>query len=219
MLITQKIIAWFFPHTCILCHYPTGINRDLCEACFLALPIIPQGNAGCANIYTDASFALFSYESPLTKLIMDLKFQQRLINAQILGELMAEAIQNHWYKNKTLPSLILPVPLHAKRLRERGYNQALELSRPIARALKIPIDVKSCLRIKQTEAQATLAADERAQNMKNAFRIQRDLTGHHVAILDDVTTTGQTLMEFSQTVKEAGASQIDIWCCAKTLKS
>jgi ComF family protein len=147
---------------------------------------------------------------------MELKFHENLVNARLLGELMAAAIQQ-WYRNHPLPDLLIPVPLHPQRLKERGFNQALEISRPIAKTLKIKLDIHHCLRIKNTAAQAQQQAEHRPQNLRNAFQITTDYTGLTIAILDDVTTTGSTLNSFAKALKKAGASQIHVWCVAKSI--
>jgi ComF family protein len=231
--IIKKIYGWFLPATCILCHYPSHQPQDLCQRCLHELPILPQSCHRCANILAspaatcgaclkrppvaDAMHVLFSYQTPITKLIMELKFHENLVNAKLLGELMTTAILQRWYCNKPLPALIIPIPLHHQRMRERGFNQALEISRPIANTLKIPIASQSCFRIKNTAAQARQHAQNRRRNMRGAFQINRAFNGLHVAVLDDVITTGSTLLEFTKTLRGAGASRIDIWCCAKTL--
>jgi ComF family protein len=163
----------------------------------------------------DATYALFAYLPPITKLIMELKFHHKLVNAEILGQLMADTLKNRWYYNKTLPDVIIPVPLHAKRLQERGFNQALEIARPISNLLQIPLDTLSCKRTRHTTAQARLVAEERHQNVKDAFIITQDFTGQTIALLDDVITTGQTVTELSKTLKKAGAKRIDIWAVAR----
>lgn len=130
---------------------------------------------------------------------------------------MAQRIKTEWYLNKRLPDRIIPVPLHAKRLKERGFNQALEIARPVAKHLRLPLDARGCKRTKYTDAQAQLDFANRSYNIKEAFSIESDYSNQHIAIIDDVTTTGQTLRELSQALKKAGAKQIDLWCCAKTL--
>ncbi|MDR3477182.1 MAG: ComF family protein [Gammaproteobacteria bacterium] len=232
----SRLYEWFFPRTCILCHYPSKAAEDLCEPCFLSLPILHESCIQCAKNLPhtsltdlvcgkcqhspppfDRTYALFTYQSPITKLIMELKFHERLVNAKVLGDLLAKTIQHQWYTHQTLPEIILPIPLHNKRLKKRGFNQALEIARPIGKRLHIPIDTQGCLRTKHTEAQAQLALKKRTHNIKNAFYIRGDYTNRHVAILDDVTTTGHTISEFSKALKKAGARRIDVWCCAKTL--
>ncbi len=231
----KKIANWFFPYTCILCNYPSNRQQDLCEACLQELPILPQSCPRCANTFVtplpndlicgsclslsppfDATFALYDYVAPITKLIMELKFQERLINARILGELMCEAAVTLWYKTSPLPNLIIPMPLHPTRQRERGFNQTIEIATPIAKKLNIPLEKKSCRRIKHTSAQARLQREERQHNLRNAFQINSNFRGYHVAVLDDVITTGQTITHFCKALRLAGADKIDVWCCAKT---
>jgi ComF family protein len=161
------------------------------------------------------AYALYLYQAPITKLILSLKFSRSLVNAHVLGGLLAEMIKTTWYKDKPFPSIIIPVPLHPKRLKERGFNQALELARPISRLLKIPIDALSCKRIKHTAAQATLSSIERQKNVKNSFKILKQFTTQHIAVLDDVITTGHTIREFCDALKRHGAKTIDVWCCAR----
>jgi ComF family protein len=229
----QKLSSWLAPHTCILCHYPSGRDQDLCQPCLSELPILPQSCPRCANILThsasecgvclkkpplvDKTYVLFLYQTPITKFIMELKFHANLVNARLLGELMTAAIKQQWYVNQPLPDVLIPVPLHAQRLKERGFNQALEISRPIAKALALPLDYHSCSRSKNTAAQARQPAAARQQNLRGAFQINADFSGQHVAILDDVITTGSTLRAFALALKKAGAAQIDLWCCAKSV--
>jgi ComF family protein len=123
------------------------------------------------------------------------------------------------YHNQPLPSLIIPVPLHPKRLRERGFNQALEIAKPISKKLKIPIDKKSCYRIRHTAAQSGLSQSDRLKNLANAFEMKKPLIAKHIALIDDVMTTGQTLMELANLLYKNGVEKIDIWCCAKTFLS
>src|SRR5204863_2097157 len=111
----------------------------------------------------------------------NLKFQHALQNARLLGELLAEKIRHDWYSNKSLPAAIIPVPLHDQRLKERGFNQALEIARPIAKTLQIPLFVNDFVRKKHTIAQATLPAEQRRRNMRDAFLIKRNLKKQHIA--------------------------------------
>jgi ComF family protein len=227
----KKMGHWLLPYTCILCHNYSTRLQDLCENCFNDLPSLQHACPRCANPLSsphnivcgyclkqttsfDATYALYFYQAPISKLIMNLKFGQSLVNARILGELLAQRIQQAWYYNKPLPEVIIPVPLHPKRLKERGFNQALEIARPIAKILHLPLEFTSCQRIKHTVAQATLPANQRLQNVKNAFHIEK-LPFKHVAVVDDVITTGYTINEFCQALKSTGVHSIDVWCCAR----
>ncbi|MGD9152369.1 MAG: phosphoribosyltransferase family protein [Gammaproteobacteria bacterium] len=197
-----------FPYTCILCHAVSGQQMDLCLSCQRELPFY-QGN----YLYNDI-FAMCDYVAPITKLILELKFQQQLVNARVLGELMAKKIKQ---REKQLPQCIIPVPLSNKRLRERGFNQAIEIAKPISKILNVPMDISSCKRVRHTKAQAEISAKQRQKNIKNAFAVSRKFSAKHVVVLDDVVTTGQTVKEFSRVLREAGAETIEIWCVAKTI--
>lgn len=128
---------------------------------------------------------------------------------------MAEELLKRYVTTaQAFPDVIIPVPLHTSRLRERGYNQALEMARPIANLLKIPVDHRSALRTRETVAQSDLPEKLRRNNVKGAFKIT-GLQADHVAIIDDVMTTGHTVEELASEVRKAGIKKIDIWTCAR----
>lgn len=228
----KKMLTWLLPHSCIFCGEFCTIN-DLCNNCQTDFPLFLNGCATCGKslnndspILTcgcclnnappfDRTYTLYYYQPPVSKLIVNLKFGESLVNAEILGKLLADKIQTTWYKFKPLPDVIIPIPLHPHRLRERGFNQSLEIARPVAKLLNIPLEWKNCHRIKSTAAQATLPAKERLQNIKQAFHITGNLCYQHVAILDDVITTGHTVTEFATALKSAGVGIIDVWSCAR----
>jgi ComF family protein len=140
-----------------------------------------------------------------------LKFHRRLEAAPLLGALLAGAVMR---SGEPLPELIVPVPMSHARLRQRGYNQALELARPVSRQLGIPLDWQSCRRARHTPAQTSLKARERRKNMRGAFVVQRGLPSH-VAILDDVITTGATATELALALKRSGVARVEVWACAR----
>ncbi|SRR5579883_402879 len=224
----KKWLNMLLPFACILCG-GKGENISLCKACYYDLPVLKNACPVCAKPLTigktcgnclngqpfDRTFALYFYEQPIIHLIMNLKFGQALEHAELLGQLLAENIRDHWYFQKRLPDCLIPIPLHPKRLQERGFNQALELARPLARTLNIHLDYYSCKRIKYTAAQATLDAEERHENIKNAFHVAQNFSYRHVAVLDDVITTGFTMAEFCATLKKSGVETIDVWCIAR----
>ena len=232
----KKIAGWLLPYTCIFCRSASPQQRDLCEKCEKDLPLLANACPRCAVPMPEnqpsltcgfclkqappfeTAHALFFYRPPIPELILALKFRHSLANAKLLGELLTEKIKTEWYQNKPLPSTIIPVPLHPKRLQERGFNQALEIARPIAHALKIPINHQT-KRIKATEAQATLSISEREKNIRNAFSTTENFSGQHIAVIDDVMTTGYTMKELSNTLKRQGADIIDVWCCARPFLS
>ena len=230
--IIKKFSLCLFPYQCILCLDESKRDLDLCIDCEQLLPwlkdvciycsaplVIPMQSACGRCLDKPLPFQkvciFFSYTETIKKMIIGLKFQQRLIYAHILGTLLAEKIISQ-YQNEKLPDIIIPVPLHKKRLNERGFNQAIELARPISKKLNIRIDYKCCKRIKNTAPQSTLPAKQRPINVKNAFITKRNLDNQHIALLDDVMTTGHTLIEMSRALHDVGVKRIDVWCCART---
>lgn len=232
----KKLQQWFFPPICILCRQLSDISQDMCSACEGDLPFISRACRQCGQalhkesatadnlcgdclknppIY-DRTFALCHYSSPMDHLIAAAKFQNKLTHTRVLGELMAKRIKNQWYADQPLPELIIPVPLHPQRLQARGYNQALEIAKPLAKRLGIPLDYYRCQRIKATAAQASLRSKERSANIRGAFNVVEPYRVTHVALLDDVVTTGHTMAEISRVLKAAGIDRIDVWCCART---
>lgn len=163
----------------------------------------------------DTISALYLYQAPIMQLILELKFKHVLANARLLGELLAQKIKTDWYANQPLPDMILPIPLHFSRLKERGFNQAIEIARPIAKAIKRPLAYHFAQRIKPTSAQATLNLAERRQNIKQAFIIRENISNLHIAVIDDVITTGETIREFCKTLRQSNPRRIDVWCCAR----
>jgi len=145
-----------------------------------------------------------------------MKFHGRLNVARLLGTLMAEHLATTLAAEpQAAPQLLVPVPLHRSRLRERGFNQALELARPIAHRLRIPIDLHSCRRTRATPAQALVAAKARRRNVMGAFRVTQNIPAHHVALVDDVMTTGHTAAALASALRRAGIETVSVWACAR----
>jgi ComF family protein len=210
------------------------MRRSICTACEEDLPILPHNCTQCAQFFSsklfndsrcghcqttpppfDKTYAAYPYTFPIIEMIIKLKFHHQLNYAQALGECMADMAIKKWYANTPLPNLILPIPLHPSRLRERGFNQAIEIAKPIAKRLHLPIDRCGVKRIKPTLAQSGLSAADREINLTHAFQATRLYTGLHVAIIDDVITTGHTVTACAKILKSQGASCIDIWCSAR----
>lgn len=220
------------PTVCILCGCLTGHIQNICAHCFKELPSLTYGCIRCAQfLYShdllcgsclknpppfDLTYALFPYQPPIIQLIIALKFRGQLTIAQTMGELLAHKIHSTWYATKKLPDLLIPVPLHPKRLRERGFNQALEIARPIAKSLNIPIDIHSVRRVKHTRAQSGLPANKREHNIANAFTADANYKDLTIAVIDDVITTSHTIRELCKILKQNQAKSIHIWCCARS---
>jgi ComF family protein len=154
----------------------------------------------------DATLAALTYDFPADALIHALKFRGELALAPFLGEMLVQKVKNE------AADLVLAVPLSAGRLRERGYNQAVE----IARALRRKIDLSLCVREGDGRPQMELPYAERRKNIRGAFRCTRHLGGESVAVVDDVMTTGATLDEIAAVLKRAGAGRVMNWVVART---
>ncbi len=218
---------WFFPPTCIVCGHGAENERDICSCCSQDLPYLGSACSRCAlplsgdgicgqcqkqaHDFDDAR-AVFLYEAPVDHLIHQLKFGHKLYCARLLGGFMADC-----FAEGDKPDLLLPVPLHRKRLRERGFNQAIELARPVAKRLDIPLIVDLCQRTQNTPPQLGLTAKERRRNLQNVFSVFKSLDGAHVAVIDDVMTTGTTVDALAKALKQAGAGRVSVWVCARAV--
>jgi ComF family protein len=210
---------------CLLCSTLTG-NDGWCPSCDAELPYLPHAicpvcalptpdGAICGHClkrapHFDHTAAVFAYTFPVDKLVHALKYGEQLALASTLAKCLTQRIEQH-------PDRIVAMPLHPARLRERGFNQSVELARGIARNLNIPLLTDSVRRIRNTAPQANLPWKERKHNMRNAFACDADLSGLHIAIVDDVMTSGTTLDELARILRRAGASEVSAWVVARTL--
>jgi ComF family protein len=212
-----------FGGSCFLCR---GAARGiLCPACDTDLPrlagtLCPRcalpspGAALCGRCLADApqydaTVAALAYRFPADTLVHALKFRGQLALAPLMGNLLIEKIRERI-------DLIVPVPLSRERLRERGYNQAVEIARHVAKARRAPLELTIIARERNTLAQADLPWSDRARNVRGAFRCERSLDGAAIAVVDDVMTTGATLDELAATLKRAGAARVVNWVVART---
>lgn len=218
-ILTQK--------NCVLCGIST--NQDLCESCTLHLPQLPVNHCPiclwpvptaevCGACLTSPpaftrTIAALRYTFPVDALIHSLKYQANLAIAPILANLLLQQLETP----KSMPDVILPMPLHPIRLRERGFNQAMEISRYVSKQLGITLLPDSCSRIKHTPPQTGLPWKDRQKNIRKAFSCKMDLSGKHVALVDDVMTTGATLNELAKVLRKQGACEISNWVIARTL--
>jgi ComF family protein len=167
----------------------------------------------------DATFAAVDYAAPLDQLVIGLKFGSRLALAPLFAGLMRDALLHA--PQVPLPDLLIPVPLGGERLARRGFNQALEIARPLSRALGIDLQARAALRLRETDAQSTLHPEQRRKNMRGAFSVAPafvgKLHGLHVGVVDDVMTTGETLNELAATLKRFGAARVTNLVFARTL--
>lgn len=205
------LLAWLIPRRCVLCHEPSG-ELSVCPGCLGDLPWL----AGTGPPAGDAEpvLAALSYEYPVDRMITGAKFRRQLYFASALGEILATAAAK---RCANLPDLLVPVPLHRERLARRGYNQALEIARPVAERLRLKLRPSLCERCKPTVEQTGLSAAERRRNLRGAFRVLEPCRGARVAILDDVVTTGSTVAALARALRDAGAADVEVWAAARTL--
>lgn len=205
---------------CLDCEADLPVNRPACRGCGEALGSEPAGAVcgGCLRRPPryDSATCPYRYEYPVDHLIRALKYDRAISHARVLGELLARKLRAD--RTTPWPDCLVPVPLGDERFRARGYNQALEIGRVLERALGIPMRADVLTRIRQTREQAALSAKERRQNVRNAFAIAIPLAERHVAILDDVATTGSTVNEIARVLRRGGVRSIEVWTVARATR-
>ncbi len=228
-----RTLAALLAQDCYVCgdHGGKGGKEPLCAACIADLPrltalccpecALPTVDGTTCGLclkdapHYDATVAPFAYAFPVEHLVQALKYQSRLPLAVWLGRALMERLLEF---GPARIDCIMPLPLHPLRLKERGYNQALEIARPLARMLAVPLLAEACLRERHTAPQTSLPWKARGKNVHGAFHCQIDLTGKTVAVVDDVMTTGTTLNEFARALKKHGAERVVNCVVARTLK-
>lgn len=224
---------WIVPSACLLCH--GALERDaerggpICAGCRAGLPwndvacpacALPMRGADihlCARCSAepppqDSALSAFRYETPISQAIFGLKYHAQFRQSRWLGEEIARRVAA---RPAPMPELLIPVPLHASRLRQRGYNQAQELARGITRRLAIPIDAHCAVRTRATADQIGQGAVARHREVRGAFAVDGRVAGLHIALVDDVMTTGSTVNELAKACREAGAARIEVWTAAR----
>lgn len=221
-----------FSGVCVLCRQYYKGSDAICEACYAyfkplpsacpkcALPVSKELPAACRNCATntlafDQTIVAYCFEEPLRTLLLRYKYQGALYFRSIFIRLMKEALTQAQQPNLKTEFLI-PVPLHIKRLRKRGFNQAAEFTKILGKHYRIPYSLHACKRLNLTSAQVNSTADQRRQNLLNAFSI-KPLPYHHVTLVDDVMTTGSTAHALARILKAQGVKTVSVWCCARTV--
>lgn len=223
----DALLAFVLPPQCTVCGAGGHRRLPLCEQCHADLPRLDHACRLCAEPLPvsrvcgrclrrappqHAAHAAFHYAPPLDRLVQGLKFGRRLGLARLTGALLAEAAHaGRWPR----PQALLPVPLHDARLRQRGYDQAQVLAREVGRRLGIPVDVRSCRRRRHTAPQSGLAPAQRRRNLRGAFEVSHPPALDHVAILDDVMTTGATAGALATALTRAGVARVDVWALCR----
>ena len=244
---SARVLRTLLPTSCALCGLGSddtlcpecaaqffGANADVarCDCC--ANPLSgaaanhpkqqARGNPGhqlCGQCAThppafDVTLTAADYAMPVDQLVLQLKFGHRLALAALFARLLRDAVLQQ--PGFVLPALICPVPLGPRRLAERGYNQALEIARPLARSLGVALHPRLTARVRETTAQSSVAPEHRQRNIAGAFAVPDAalVRGRHIGIVDDVMTSGGTLNELAATLKRHGAARVSNLVFART---
>ncbi|MGB4466793.1 MAG: ComF family protein [Azovibrio sp.] len=222
----QQLLSSLLPSSCLLCGARSAA-APVCPDCERELPALPDchcplcldrtthgercGACQMQPPHFDRIHALHAYAFPVDHLVHQLKYAAHLALARYWGEQLAGT-------TRVAASRVMPLPLHPRRLAERGYNQSLEIARWLARSLQLPLDRHSLIKTRPTRPQAELPLRARKANLKGVFECREDLEGEHVLLVDDVLTTGTTLDEAARTLKLHGAAQVSACVVARTLR-
>lgn len=221
------LAAGLWPGQCLVCGLPGRAGRDLCDACQARLPYnhsacatcalpMPQPAPACGACLTrtpawQRACAAFVYAAPLDRLLPALKFGRQLAVAPLLANLAVPV-----FAAAERPAALVPIPLAVARLRSRGFDQTRELARPLSRRLGLPV-LDVLRRARSTRAQSGLDAATRRRNLAGAFACRLGVAlPAHVAVFDDVLTTGATLEAAVRCLRAAGVQRVDAWVIART---
>ena len=189
-------------NACQLCGLENQSGGDICAVCLYDPP------------RWQSLVAPLRYQGLARELLIDLKFSESLY----LANTLVSHVIGQFSRNDNLPEVLLPVPLHHHRFIDRGFNQALEIARILSDQLTIPLETQSLQRIRHTEAQAGLTANQREKNILKAFTCDNKAGYRHVAVVDDIITTGSTANEITKTLHRAGVKTVEIWGLARVVK-
>lgn len=221
---------------CLLCDQRSDTRYALCSACeaelpwlagqclICALPLPVPGLVCGACLKKPPQFehveVPWRYAFPLDSLITRFKHHAKWPLGRLLGELLSHHLQHAFENGLPRPALLLPVPLGKRRLRQRGFNQAGMLATWLGSALDLPVAAQLLRRERETTAQQDLDAAARQRNLRQAFTLAHPerIQGLHLAVVDDVLTTGATANSLARLLKKAGAARVDVYCLARTPK-
>ncbi|MBI3716597.1 MAG: ComF family protein [Betaproteobacteria bacterium] len=218
----------FQSQDCQLCG--AWADAVLCGACRIALPYrcgrrcpvcdiaanedLPCGACLADPPHFDATVSAFAYAFPLDRLMQSYKFRANLTMVEVFADALAGRLR---LLGAQSPDCIVPMPLGRKRLAERGFNQAALLAAALGKSLGIPVRLQDLLRVRDTAPQSGLSRDARLKNVRGAFSGSQSVAGMHIALVDDVMTTGATLSEAARALKKAGAARVEAWVVARVM--
>ncbi|MNS24354.1 DNA utilization protein GntX [compost metagenome] len=210
------------PPVCTACEIELPWLGDHCLTCALPLPAAGLTCGHCLKQPPAFEHVIspWTYSFPVDSLITRFKHNAKWPFGRLLAELLAQYLQHRFEDDLQRPDALIPVPLATRRLRQRGFNQAAMLARWLSDALDIPCDERLLRRTQDTDAQQALNAQARRKNLRNAFSLipGAAVKGRHLALIDDVLTTGATAQALAWLLIDAGAVRVDVYCLARTPK-
>ncbi len=230
MELARTLLSNLFPSRCIFCQQTAAQAFDVCQNCYQALPYNDVCCVRCAlplaedNNHSvlcgrciqklpafDYVHSLFRYEDDVIGLVHQLKFNEKISFARSIGEMLLRYFSGTGEK----PDCLLPVALHQSRMRQRGFNQSIEIARVLAKKLAIPIEHSAVVRQRSTVTQTGLNAKQRQKNIRGAFSVAEPLDYKHVLIVDDVMTTGATVNELAKLLKKNNVERVGVLSIAR----
>jgi ComF family protein len=204
------------PGLCLACGCELDNAESLCDCCGERLRRVPDPCCYCGqpNPVTGEICPACLHFGPTREYLQQLKYFEAVHLAKTLCRQCLDPFRQHWPR----PEVLLPVPLHPERLLERGYNQADEIARIWSRELAIPVDLKTLTRIRATPSQSGLSAGQREDNVRQAFAYRAKHEYRHVAIVDDIVTTGSTVTEITKTLHRGGVEFVEVWALARVYR-
>lgn len=224
----MHILNLLFPRSCAICGARLADGeRDFCLSCTRRMPVTddwlsPLDNPtarllwGRCNVERAAAFMRFYPHTRFASAVYSMKYRCRPEIGEAFGRLAADCLSRHGFFDGI--DLLVPLPLHKRRERERGYNQSLEIARGISLATRIPICCKNVSRAHYTMSQTTVAPDARAKNVEGAFCVKRakELSGHHILLIDDIITTGASLSSCAREIQKAADATTSFFTIGRT---
>lgn len=215
------------PTVCVLCHHHHFKPMSICDTCAPLFPRLENPCQYCSRPLPNNDFLVcgeclrkkpafdrvitgYRFEEPLRTLLHEFKYMNALHLRPFLVQLMLRAFD----AQAGLADCIMPIPLHTQRIQQRGFNQAAELAKLLAKKLTIPYDATICKKITNTSPQVGLNAEERRKNLRHSFTANAS-SYNYVLLVDDLITTGSTANEMAKVLKKQGVKRVDVWCCAR----
>lgn len=218
-----------FRKICDLCNLPFVGQHALCDPCiqlfpkintpclYCALPLPESQNRICGlciqhppQIYQ--TIIPYPFIEPLRNIIHQFKYHEGLHLSSALSHLIWQHVSL-----VEKPQLLVPVPIHPKKLKERGFNQSILLTKHLSQWLNLPYDIHLCEKALHTPSQASLSAHTRKINLEYSFKVKKPVSYEHIALVDDVYTTGSTCLSLAAKLLASGAKKVEVWCIARTI--